>query len=314
MSKVSVHIVTYNSARDIETCLASVFKQTCPIDQIIVIDNDSHDGTSEILQAYNNKIKFVQNNTNLGFAAAHNQAIRISNSDYCLILNPDVVLNPGYVERLLDHAKQDPEIGAATGKLLLASAVDQIDSTGILITKSRRAFDRGVNQPADRWNSVQEVFGVSGAAALYRREMIEDISLNCQFFDESFFAYKEDVDVAWRGQLLGWKAVYVPDAVAYHERGWKTGKRSKQSVRIRQHSYINRYQMMLKNESLFFFLLHLPFILPYELAAFLYMMVREPNVLSAWKILFRNLPHLIKWRKWIKQKRTVPYHEVYRFF
>lgn len=110
------------------------------------------------------------------------------------------------------------------------------------INKARRAFDRGQGKAANAYDNPNEVFGVSGAAALYSSKMIKQISIDGEFFDEDFFAYKEDVDVAWRARIFGWGAAYVPGAIAYHERGWKTGSREKQPLFIRQHSFANRHQ------------------------------------------------------------------------
>lgn len=314
MQSVSVHIVTYNSEKDIEECLESVFNQTYPIGQIIIIDNGSRDSTAAILNRYADRVQLILNQENIGFAAAHNQAIRGSNSDYFLVLNPDVVLHPDYVKYLVSFLQENPGVGSATGKLLLKSNPGLIDSTGLLIKKNRRSFDRGSSDPAELWNLPSEVFGVSGAAAFYRRKMVDAVSIAGEFYDEDFFAYKEDVDVAWRSQLLGWKAAYVPEATATHERGWKKDSRQQQSVAIRKHSYINRYQMMLKNESLWFFLLHSPMILLYEITGFLYIVFNEMVLLSSWIMFFKNFPRLMEKRRWIKANRRVPYRQVYRFF
>lgn len=310
---VSIHIVTYNSENDIEDCLESVFRQTYPIRQVLVVDNASGDRTREILLRYRDRIGLIQNRENLGFAAAHNQAIRLSQSDFFLVLNPDVVLHPDYVRHQVAYMTEHPDVGSTTGKLLLRSAPHLVDSAGLMMTKARRAFDRGANEPAEKWDLPGEVFGVSGAAAFYRRKMAEEISADGQFFDEDFFAYKEDVDVAWRSRLLGWKAAYVPESIAFHERGWKKGTRAAQSVAIRRHSYINRYRMMVKNESLLFFMRDLPFILLYELAGLGYLVLKEPELLPAWLSFFKNLPRLVNKRKWVQTRKRVPFREVYRF-
>jgi GT2 family glycosyltransferase len=314
MSRVSIQIVTFNSEKYIKDCLESVLQQSYPIHQVIVVDNASTDGTLEISKEYRHEVTFIENRENRGFAFAHNQAFRLSQGDYILVLNPDVILHPDYVRQIVGYMKDHPHVGSACGKLLLKSSTGVIDSTGLIIKKTRRAFDRGAFQSADMYTKPAEVFGVSGAAAIYRREMIEEISYNGMFFDEDFFAYKEDVDVAWRSQLFGWKAAYVPDAIAYHERGWKEGSRSKQPIKIRRHSYINRYRMMLKNDSLRYCLRHLPHLLLYEIASFGYVILKEPELLSSWVSFFRDFPKLLRSRKWIMSKRKVPFFHVYRFF
>jgi GT2 family glycosyltransferase len=314
MSKVSIHIVTFNSEEHIVDCLQAILAQTYPIEEVIVIDNASRDATCELLRSCEMKLQLVFNSTNAGFAVAHNQALLLSKSDYHLILNPDVVLHKDYVFHLLSYISKHPYVGCATGKLLFKSAPEIIDSTGLRMTKARRAYDLGTGQALDLWNEPKEVFGVSGAAALYSRSLVEDISIEKQFFDEDFFAYKEDVDVAWRSQLMGWSAVFIPDAVGYHERGWKAGKRSQQPIFIRKHSYINRYRMMFKNESIFYLMLHLPYYVFYEAASFVYIMVKEPLLLTAWFTFFKDLPSLCRKRRIILAKKTITYDKIYTFF
>ncbi|WP_059049297.1 glycosyltransferase family 2 protein [Paenibacillus senegalimassiliensis] len=304
---ITVQIVTYNSADDIEDCLRAVQQQTYPVEKVLVIDNVSHDLTVERVQQVmeqegGQRIELIRNSVNTGFAPAHNQGMRLTHSDYVLVLNPDVQLAPTYIERLVQSIQPHPKLGAATGRLLLKSSLDTIDSTGIVMKGTWRAFDRGMGEPANLWEKSGEVFGVSGAAALYKREMINKIEVGGEFFDEDFFAYKEDVDVAWRASLLGWKAFYCADALAYHERGWKPGSRRAQPLFIRRYSYINRYKMIYKNLTGSRWLKHLPGLLAYELASNGYMLLREPGVLGSWKTFFKTLPKLREKRREIREK------------
>lgn len=301
MNTVSVHIVTYNSESDIEACIEAVFKQTYPVHEVLVIDNNSVDSTRSILELYSDRIQIVGNSSNNGFAAAHNQAIRLTHTDFCLILNPDVTLHPDYLLELFRFIEEKPRnrVGSLTGKLLLKSNPLLVDSCGICMSKARRAYDLGNDESAAQWSEFREVFGVSGAAALYSRAMINAISYKEQFFDNNFFAYKEDVDVAWRAQLLGWKAVFVPKAIGHHERGWKVGTRKRQSMFVRRLSYINRYKMIIKNDSLSSICKHIFPIVLYECMSFGYVILREPKILLAWKILCRDWKQLREWRKFI---------------
>lgn len=314
---VSVHIVTYNSADDIKECLEAVMQQTYGIQQVVIVDNASSDGTVDCVRLFmdrvndtgesiasktNTQILLVPNPENTGFAPAHNQAIQLTDTDYVLVLNPDVQLRPNYVERLVEYMEQHPDVGSATGLLLLKSAPDTVDSSGIVMNGIWRAFDRGAGEPALEWRESDEVFGVSGAAALYARTMIKDISIQDEFFDADFFAYKEDVDVAWRARQLGWKAYYCAEAVGLHERGWKKGSRRQQSIFIRRMSYINRYKMLYKNLRGSSWLRQLPKLLAYELLTHGYILLREPRVLSAWKSFWGQLPVLRQKRQAIRNK------------
>ena len=315
MPKVSVQIVTYNSGKDIKTCLDSVFSQSYPIQEVTIIDNQSSDKTLQIVEVFNN-IKLIKNDYNNGFAGGHNQGIRISKSDYILVLNPDVRLSKDYMKNIISVMEYDTEIGMATGKLYRDIDMKILDSAGIIIKKNRRAFDRGSGEiDRGQYDYSKEIFGVSGAAAVYRREMIKDISYQGQFFDESFFAYKEDIDVSWRALLLGWKSQYIPDSIAEHGRGWQEEKkRSQVPLYIRQKSYINRYYCILKNDQLSYFALHLPFIIAYEIASFSYAFLRERKLLLVWKSFIREYKHMFEKRKMIQLNRKKTNKQIYSYF
>jgi len=253
---VSVTIVTYNSGRFIKRCLESVLSQQYSLKEVIVIDNASTDGTIDILEQFEDRCQIHYNEENVGFAAAQNQAIRMAGGDWVLTLNPDVLLLPNFIQALLDAGQFDPKIGAVCGKLLTMSSHFEIperpvvDSTGIYFNPMLRHLDRG-SQEVDNGHYLhyEYVFGATAAAALYRRSMIEDISLDGEFFDSDFFVYREDADVAWRAQLMGWKCLYVPYARGYHVRKVLPGNRSALPAAINMHSVKNRFLMRLKNIS-----------------------------------------------------------------
>jgi GT2 family glycosyltransferase len=314
MSTVSVQIVTYNSEKYILPCLKAVFGQNYPVDKVIIIDNHSKDRTLELISDFKG-IEITKNEKNNGFAGGHNQALKCSKSEYVLILNPDVILHSDYIGSVIQEIKRASSVGMATGKLYRDMSKKVIDSTGIIIKKNRRAFDRGAGEKDSRqYDYSTDVFGVSGAAAIYRRNMIEDISIDGQFFDETFFAYKEDVDVAWRARLLGWSGIFVPNAVAEHSRGWKEKKRTEISLNIRKYSYINRYYTILKNDFLPYFLIHLPVILFYEILSFIYALVKERNLLKVWVLFFKTFRQMFKKRRIIQKKRRSSHKQLYSYF
>lgn len=319
MHTVSVHIVTYNSSAYIEECLASVMNQSHPASEIIIVDNASTDHTLERIYAFEQEhshVSLILNNDNVGFAVAHNQAIQQSKAEYMLILNPDVILHPDYIHCLLQSMRTSDQIGSVSGKLLLQEKHDQIDTTGLVIKKNRQAKDRGANEiDQAQWDLETDVFGVSAAAALYSRTMIEDISYQGEFFDNLFFAYKEDVDVAWRARLFGWEARFEPAAVAYHYRGWGVQKkRSDIPIKIRSHSYINRYYLMLKNDNFLYIVLHLPFIIAFEMLSLSYIIVKERKLLEAWRNMYKHRSILREQRRWIQQHKTSSFRQIYRYF
>lgn len=224
---VSVHIVTYNSADDIIDCLEAVMAQDYPIEKIVVVDNASSDDCAEKVNIFFNAIDkgafssnsleeldlfnsqankeaptsllLIQNQKNTGFAPAHNQAIAATETDYVLVLNPDLTLAPDYISRLIAQMEANPQIGSATGKLLLRADHGSVDSTGLRMNKARRAFDRGAGESAEQWTQSGTVFGVSGAAAMYSRRMIEDVSVDGEFFDADFLHIRKMW--MWLGEL-----------------------------------------------------------------------------------------------------------------
>ncbi len=253
-TSVCVTIVTHNSRRYLEPCLQSVFGQTHRPLTVVVVDNASTDGTRDILARFKDRIRIIYNDRNTGFAAAQNQAIAASSSDWVLVLNPDAAIEPGFVQQLVENGELDRRVGTVCGRLLSAGSELKplnpplIDSTGIYFTPAMRHFDRGWHEPDDgRYREMEYVFGASGAAALYRRAMIADVSEDGDFFDPDFFAYREDADVAWRAQLLGWRCLYVPFAVGYHVRTAVPGNRRSVPAVVNMHSVKNRFLMRVKN-------------------------------------------------------------------
>ncbi len=251
---VSVTIVTYNSGRFIKRCLESVLAQKYPNKEIIIIDNASTDGTTDILEQFEDQCQIVYNEENLGFAAAQNQAIRLSSGEWVLTLNPDMLLLAGFMQALVDAGHIHSRIGSVCGKLLTMRATFDlpdrplVDSTGIYFTPMLRHLDRG-SQEVDNGHFLQYeyVFGASAAAALYRREMVDDVAIDGEFFDPDFFVYREDADVAWRAQLFGWRCIYTPHARGYHVRKVLPGNRRALPSAINMHSVKNRYLMRIKN-------------------------------------------------------------------
>src|SRR6476646_8127046 len=253
---VSVTLVTYNSGRFIKRCLESVLEQKYLPMEVVVIDNASTDGTVDILEQFADRCRIYYNDENLGFAEAQNQAIKRAQGEWVLTLNPDVLLLPNFIQALVDAGQVDPKVGSVCGKLLTIRATfdlpdkQLVDSTGIYFTPMLRHLDRG-SQEIDNGHylNFEYVFGATAAAALYRRSMIEDISIDEEFFDSDFFVYREDADVAWRAQLMGWKCLYVPYARGYHVRKVLPGNRRALPPEINMHSVKNRFLMRIKNIS-----------------------------------------------------------------
>jgi len=309
---VSVTIVTYDSGRFIKRCLETVLAQDYPNKEVIVIDNASTDGTVDILEQFEDRCQIVYNDENIGFAAAQNQAINMSSGSWVLTLNPDVLLLGGFIQALVEAGHIHPKIGSVCGKLLTIRPTFDIperplvDSTGIYFTPMLRHLDRGSQQVDNgHFRRYEYVFGASAAAALYRRTMIDDVSMDGDFFDSDFFAYREDADVAWRAQLLGWRCIYTPHARGYHVRKALPGNRRALPPLINMHSVKNRFLMRIKNMNGNLYRKNFFSILARDLVVVGCCLLREQSSLKAFWFLARNWKSVWRKRKEIMKRRRV---------
>jgi GT2 family glycosyltransferase len=310
--RVSVTIVTYNSGRFIKRCLESVLAQKYPNTEIVVIDNASTDGTTDILEQFEDACRIIYNSENIGFAAAQNQAIGLSTGEWVLTLNPDVLLLPNFIQAMVDGGRIDPKAGTVCGKLLTILATfdlpdkQLVDSTGIYFTPMLRHLDRG-SQEVDNGHylNYEYVFGATAAAALYRRKMIEDVAIGDEFFDPDFFVYREDADVAWRAQLFGWRCIYTPNARGYHVRNVLPGNRRALPPAINMHSVKNRFLMRIKNMTGDLYRRNWFSITARDLVVLGCCLVREHSSLKAFAYLAKNWRRVVAKRREIMKRRRV---------
>ncbi len=253
---ISVSIVTWNSLQFLPHCLKFLRNQEQVKYEIIIVDNGSTDGTVTYLREQSD-ITLIELSHNTGFSAAHNKAISKASGQYVLVLNPDIFMTPTFLANMLKAINLDQNIGQVSGKLYRVSTLDQvgesniIDSTGLYFTPNQRHFDRGAGEiDKNQYEHLEFIFGVSGAVVLYRYEALKDAALFGEYFDEDFFSYREDADLSWRMQIMGWKALYMPLAIAYHVRAVRQEhKRQDVSSHINMHSIKNRFLMRIKNET-----------------------------------------------------------------
>jgi GT2 family glycosyltransferase len=289
--------------------------------EVVVIDNASTDGTVDILEQFADRCRIYYNDENVGFAAAQNQAIALAQGEWVLTLNPDVLLLPNFIQALVEAGQVDPKVGSVCGKLLTIRATfdlpdkQLVDSTGIYFTPMLRHLDRG-SQEIDNGHylNFEYVFGATAAAALYRRSMIEDIAILGEFFDPDFFVYREDADVAWRAQLMGWRCIYTPLARGYHVRNVLPGNRRALPPVINMHSVKNRFLMRIKNISGDLYRRNWFSITVRDLAVVGCCLLREHTSLKAFLFLARNWKRAMAKRKMIQENRLVSGAEIAAWF
>lgn len=331
---ISVNILTYNGQDLIESCLGSVAKQTYKNVEVLVIDNNSQDDTLGKIRNF--PIRIIENKENLGFSAGHNIGIRESRGEYVLCLNQDVVLDKNFIKNAVEAIEVDGKIAVVQGRLYKSKMQDTIlDTTGLVIFRNRRIISRGQGEKDKGQYKRGEIFGADGATPLYRRSALEDVklpifkggapSLDCfEYFDEDFFMYKEDVDLAWRMRLYGWKAIYEPTAIAYHLRG--AGEKAvrtpvaiikgrlKLSKFAKFYSFKNKRLMQIKNELPGLIFCHFYCIIINEMAAWGYVLFFETYTLKVIKSLIKEIPTAWRKRKIIMKRKKIGTKEMKKWF
>ena len=213
----AVVIPSWNSAGLLPRCLDSLADQGAEL-ELMVVDNGSSDGSLELLRERG--VPHVSLERNTGFAAAVNLGAARTSAPAVLALNADTVLEPGCVGRLAAALAADPGLGGVQPRILQLEAGGEVDlatarlySRGMALSADGRAFEEGAGEPQDeRSAAASEVFGVCGAACLLRRQLFDDLG----GYDESYFAFYEDVDLNVRARIAGWRFAYVPEAVVWH--------------------------------------------------------------------------------------------------
>lgn len=290
---VSVVIANFNGAQLLEPCLNAVLTQDYPRFEVILADDGSTDGSLALVRDKFPSVIVLENAHNRGFAAVNNQAIRASCGDYIVTLNNDTRVEPGFLTEMVRVTESDPRIGSCA-PLIILHHQGLVDSAGIEVDWAGIAWQRRRGEPVSGIRDPEEVFGACAGAALYRRAMLDEIGL----FDEHYFAYYEDMDLAWRARLAGWRCIHVPTAIVHHVHSafW-----SKQPGRKTYLLARNKLFTIVKNYPWPELLLGWPLIVIYDLLSLGYAVWRG-QAHSAWRGRWDALMHL-GWA--LRQRRKV---------
>jgi GT2 family glycosyltransferase len=213
---VTVVVPTLAADESLDECLASLELQTFTDFEIVVVDNSGRGSVQP-----RERVKVISNDRNVGFGAAFNQAFRASNAPFLVVLNDDATAHPRWLEALLAAVEERPDVGMCASQVRMAGDV-RLDSAGMLLCRDGSSKQRGHLESPESYARLQETLLPSGAAAFYRREMLDEIGL----FDESFFLYCEDTDLGLRARWAAWECLYVPEAVVEHRYSHSAGKAS----------------------------------------------------------------------------------------
>ncbi len=296
---ISIVIVNWNGAHLLPPCLDALRVQTRRPDEIIVVDNGSTDGSRELLATGYPEARLLPLPRNVGFAAGNNRGIAASRGALVVTLNNDTIPAPTWLAELCAPLDADPGLGSAASTMLFAHAPDRIASAGIRVARNGLALDDLLGA---RWTGrrreARPVFGPSAGAAAYRRAMLDDIGL----FDDGFFMYLEDVDLAWRARLRGWSSVHVPAATTLHVYSASSGQGSpfKSFHRAR-----NRLWCLRKNLPGALVRRHAAAIARYDLAALAYALLARDRASLRGRLAGLGGRRISAQRRLIQRTRTV---------
>jgi GT2 family glycosyltransferase len=300
----TILLISQDRAHDMRYSLPAALAQ--PDAEVIVIDNASSDDTGKL--AREQGAEHLRLDNRVGWAAANNAGIAAAQGEAVLLLNADCFLEPGFLAAARPRL-DEPGVGMVTPKLVRTTGgqssdrLDAIDCVGMLVDRRRKNNLAGHGRPSLAYEDPAGSFGPDGAAALYRKELLDDVAIDGKPLDETFEKWAVDVDLAWRAQILGWNGVYEPSAVAYHVRSYSPSTRAGMPERDRRVQFRNRYLMMVKNDTLQDVRGDLLRIAGYEVAAFGYALVRERHLLGAYSELRELLPTARRHRREIQARR-----------
>lgn len=306
MPLISVIILTWNGRQYLDDCLGSLAGQTLRDFEVVLVDNGSTDGSAAYVRETYPWVRIVALPENVGFAGGNNQGLEVAQGEFVVTLNNDTKADSRFLDELLQPVMGDPGVGMVAAKMLNFFNPGRIDSVGVKAAINGLGYNIGVGElDQGQYDAPAEVFGPCAGAALYRRTMLDQVG----FFDPEFFAYYEDLDLAWRGRLAGWRCVTAPRAVVLHIHSATSGKMSPFTVYQVQR---NKWFTLVKNWPLPLLLRRLPRILLFDLGSLLLALLRRRGwpAMRARGDVLRALPGLIARRRVVQAGRRLTVSEV----
>jgi GT2 family glycosyltransferase len=339
MPDTAVVIASWNGRKCLKGCFDSLVAQTSQNFEIIFVDNGSEDGSVDFVRknyanVFSGRLEFVRFEKNTGFAKGYNAGIERALADkdakFILILNNDTKLDEKCVEELVNCAKKYPTAGSIQPKVLNFFELDKVDCAGILFSADGVAMNRGYGEKdGGKYSAEEEIFGANGTAALYSRTALEETQLKKgEYFDNDFFAYHEDADLAWRMRLAGFKSYFRPEARLFHIHSATANRISGFKAFFLNR---NRFFTLIKNfpAGRLFFAIFVLTPVRY-LLLLVYAIMKEKRggreneeekkrtaakmILKAWGSVVVSAPSLLKKRRAVQKRRKVSNKEIRRWF
>ena len=311
MTRVAVILVDYNAGEVLPRALRCLDAQTRRADRVIVVDNDSSDGSAEAVERDFEDVEVLRMGRNAGFAAGNNAGVAVvDDCDWVALLNTDAYAHPGWLEALIDAAEAHPEASSFASRMMRADHPGELDGSGDVFHVSgfcwRRHFGRRLEDEPEAGRPA-EVFGACAGAALYRRDAFREVG----GFDERFFCYLEDVDLSFRLQLAGHRCRYVPDSVVDHVGSATAGYESEFTV---YHSHRNMVWAWVKNMPGPLALLYAPMHIAANLASVAWFARRGLGgvVWRAKRDALRELGRVLRERRAVQSRRRASVWQVRR--
>lgn len=344
---LSLNLIVRNGEKYIRQCLAAVLAQTYRDFELIIFDNGSTDQTKEIIKSYDLKpitYNLIEYPTNLGPWGGFEESLKHTNAKYSVLLSVDVLLDKDFLKNAAAIMERDEKIGALQAKVLQwyfsasrSELTHKIDTLGFKIFRNRRLINIGQGEE-DRGQydapmfhasgfRLREVFGVEGAVPIFRRKAFEDCRITEGVVDKDMFWYGDDLDLVWRMRLLGWKQVFAPSVIAYHDRSttkdtkqkwydyfFRVGRRRQIPIRKRRLDWRNYRLAIVKNDYMINILRDWPRIAAREIMVLGYATLFEPQIFLEIPTFFKLLPKMLKKRKEIMVKAKIGPKEIRQWF
>jgi len=303
-AEASIVIVNYNGLDDLTACLRSLETDNHGRYDVIIVDNGSTDGSATYVRENHVDVEVVENDGNLGFGRGSNVGAHQARGRYLAFLNPDTVVEPGWLDALIGALTDYPEAGLATSKIVLRDDPKRINTCGNQVHCTGLTLCRGMGACRSQFGAYAWVDAVSGAAFAISRATFRSLG----GFDESFFLYMEDTDLSWRARLAGYRCLYVPDSVVHHDYTLRFGPRKT------YYQERNRYVMLLKNLQWRSLLVLIPALLLGEAVTWGFVLLRDRqrvmNKLRAYGWVVKHWGSIMEARRKVQALRRVPDREL----